>query len=332
LDPATIQRFSSVGITAGASTPHWVFREVVGTADRILQDRSALARWPRALLIFGVHTYLFIGAGSAAMTYAALRLLQIEPRFNYLFLSFMYVVSMHLFNRYTDRAAARLNDPHRMALLEKYQALFITVVVLFAGASLFLSYGFGVVPFGLMLLSLAAGIGYNMKIIPAWSPGRFRWKKVKEIPGSKDLFVASAWALVTVLIPFLAVPSVPFTPALCVFFFMFIMVFIRSLVFDMKDLEGDRIVGKETFPLIMGPRSTNRLVALCTFALAMIAALDAVFSWSGLGGLLLLPVVAYVGLYQYLYYRRILCQGVAFELAVDAQFILMGLLAYVIPR
>jgi 4-hydroxy-3-methylbut-2-enyl diphosphate reductase len=331
LDAARLADFHTVGVTAGASTPHWVFRAVVDEANRCLEPRSALVRLPRALLTFGVHTYLYIGAGSAAMTYAALRLLEIPPRFNYLFLSFMYVVSMHLLNRFTDQGAALLNDPLRMRLLKRYSPVFMGIAVLFAMADLVIAFQLGIYPFVLMLLSLVAGIGYSLRMIPLWLTRRIGIKAVREIPGSKDIFVSLAWATVTVLLPYLAETNVGVLTALSVFLFCFIMVFIRSLVFDLKDIEGDRIVGKETVPLVMGLAATRRVIVLCTALLAAIALLDLVVTWSAMGGYLLLPVVLYVGFYLYLTFRRIIAQGLLFELAVDFQFILTGLIAFCIP-
>ena len=70
-------------------------------------------------------------------------------------------------------------------------------------------------------------------------------------------------------------------------------------------------------------------LSLC--ALTIIAVLDALFLYSSVSGYLLLPVVAFVGLYLFLYYRRVISQGLLFEVIVDAPFILTGLLAFCIP-
>jgi 4-hydroxy-3-methylbut-2-enyl diphosphate reductase len=331
LDAEELARFRSVGITAGASTPHWVFRAVVEKARYCLEARSALTRFLRAAVGFGVHGYLYVGAGSAGVTYAALRLLGLRPRFSYLLVACLYVVSMHLLNRFTDRDAARMNDPQRMRLLERFPGVLAGAAFLLATLSLVIAAGFGLYPFLLMFLSLAAGIGYNLPLIPRWVTRRVRVTRVREIPGSKNLFMALAWALVTVLVPCLATGSGPLLPAALVFAFVFLMVLIRSLVFDRKDLEGDRILGKETLPLVLGPRATGRLVLLCALALALIALSDLYPGWSALDGLLLLPVVSWVGVYLLLDHRIFLTRGVLFEIVVDAQFVGMGLLAYAIP-
>jgi len=327
-----LKQYNRVGVTAGASTPNWVFRAVVDKANQYIRTRSPIIKLFKAVLSFCVYSYLYIGVGSAAMTYAAMRLLDIQPRFSYLFLSFMYVMSMHIINRYTDRVSANLNDPLRMRLLERFHFVFIGVAFILAGAVLLLSYYFGTAPFVLMVLCLMAGIVYNLKMIPHWLSRRIRLTTVKDIPGSKDLFLALAWAVVSVLLPCLAEKQAALQQALYVSSFAFIMVFIRSMIFGVKDLDGDRIVGKETFPLVMGHAATKRLVILCAICLTVIAILDIFFQWSALGGFLLLPVTAYVGFYLILFYRGILPQGILFEIIVDAQFIFTGLLAFSIPH
>ena len=332
LDPAELRRFQNIGITAGASTPHWVFGAVVDRAEESLRSGSLPSRALERLLLFGVHSYLYIGAGSAAMTYAALRLLRIEPRWSYLLLSMMYVVSMHIVNRFTDRAAADLNDPHRMRLLGEWARAFQGAAALLAVGALVLAWQFGLYAFALMLLSLGAGIVYSLKMLPPWLVRRIGAQTAREIPGSKDLFLALAWATVAVVLPCLAERNVEVLPVIYVFLFTFIMVFIRSLAFGLREVEGDRIVGKETFPLVMGRRVTLRLVMAGTVMLGMIALLDIVQPWSAVRGYLLMPVTAYVALYLFLDYRRLLSRGLLFEVVVDAQFILTGLLAFCIPH
>jgi len=99
----------------------------------------------------------------------------------------------------------------------------------------------------------------------------------------------------------------------------------------MKDLEGDRIVGKETFPLILGPRATRRLLVAGASALAGIGLADLLLAWSPLRGFFFLPLAGVVALYLVLCLRRVVTQGLLFELVVDAPFVLAGLLAFGIP-
>ena len=331
LDRKTLSGFRTIGVTAGASTPNWVFRAVVDEAERILETGSFALRTFRRILALGVHSYLYIGAGSAALTYSALLLLRIPVEWNFLLIPFFYVVSMHLLNRFTDRQAARINDPRRMRLLEKFQGLFVPAAVLSGSASLALAVSLGTAPFVLALVSLAAGVSYNFRLLPGWLARRVGFKRVKEIPASKDIFLALAWATVSVLIPVTAWGDVPWGPAARVFLLAFLLVFIRSIVYDVKDLEGDRIVGKETLPLLLGRKGTDALLFLSAGLLVLLVFLSLLSPYSGRPWYLL-PLAAYVLAYLVLFRRRLLPKGLLFEVAVDAQFLLSGLLAFLFTR
>ncbi len=331
LDRKALSGFRTVGVTAGASTPNWVFRAVVDEAERLLERGIPFLRTFKGLLALGVHSYLYIGAGSAALAYAALLLLRIPVNWNFLLIPFCYVISMHLLNRFTDRQAARINDPRRMRLLERYQAILLPAALLSGLATLVLAAPLGTAPFLLALLSLAAGVSYNIKVLPAWLAKRVGFKKVKEIPASKDIFLALAWATVSVLLPVVSWGSTPWGPATRVFLLAFLLVFIRSIVYDVKDLEGDRIVGKETLPLLLGRKRTDRLLALSAglLGLLVLASLLSPFPprpW------FLLPLAAYVLGCLLLFRRRLLPRGILFETVLDAQFLLLGLLAFLFTR
>lgn len=327
LNESEIRKFKTVGVTAGASTPHWVFGSVVDKVNECLIFRNSFLKLSKSIMAFCVYSYAYIGAGSAAMTYGALKLLGIQPRAGYLTLAAMYVVSMHLVNRFTDKASAKLNDPRRMELLEKYKTFFVTIAAIFIGGALALASMFEFHAFLLMLAALIAGVAYNFSFIPKRLADRLRFKSVREIPGSKDFFVSFAWAVVTVLFPFLASGKTNAGGAFGIFIFWFIMVFIRSLIFDLRDMEGDRIVGKETLPLILGAELTRKLIMTCVAILAGLAFYNVIVGWAEIGGNVFFIIVAYIALYLYVYYRRAITHGLALEAVVDAQFLLAGLLA-----
>ena len=105
-------------------------------------------------------------------------------------------------------------------------------------------------------------------------------KKIKDIPASKTLSVALGWGGVTTLIPAMAEHQ-PLSLSLVIIFFVICsFVYIRSGLFDVLDIQGDMIVGKETLPIIIGEEKTIRL--LKRLSLGTMLGLSA----SALGGLL----------------------------------------------
>jgi 4-hydroxy-3-methylbut-2-enyl diphosphate reductase len=116
------------------------------------------------------------------------------------------------------------------------------------------------------------------------------------------------------------------------FLFVLTIVLIRSLLFDLKDMQGDMMLGKETIPIILGKGRTKALLiglAIFPFVLLPLAGL---LRWASTLSFVLLIPSAYAVLYLYLYRRRIISQGVRAELTVDGSFILTGIVAFLWSR
>ncbi|HBF35086.1 TPA: hypothetical protein DDW35_11050, partial [Candidatus Sumerlaeota bacterium] len=113
------------------------------------------------------------------------------------------------------------------------------------------------------------------------------------------------------------------------FFYVFTLVFIRSVVFDLREIQTDQLVGRETIPIVIGKERTKVLLAALT-ALLFAAMLTAL--WSGVftraGWLMLLPILYTCG-YLYLFHKRAIMHGITFEVIVGGKFLLVGLLALI---
>jgi len=146
-------------------------------------------------------------------------------------------------------------------------------------------------------------------------------RRLRRIPGSKDLFTAAAWVVVCVLEPFAARPEVHLGALLTASIWTFTLVFNRSIAFDIKDLQGDSIVGKETIPIVLGKQATKLML------LGFVLFQASILIWAASSGLVsnlgywLLGSVAFECLYLGLYHRRIITRGILFELVVDASLI-----------
>ena len=181
-----------------------------------------------------------------------------------------------------------------------------------------------------MLISVCLGIAYSVKIFPSYISRHIKYQRLKDIPASKDVFVALAWATVCVLVPASAKVwgGINFS-IMASFVFVFLVSYIRSVLFDIRDIQGDRFVGRETIPILIGKEKT-KIFLLAISGLAAIGLL--IFSrigWlSSLGYLLIIPI-AYTIFYLYLYHRRIISQGLSCEGVVDGKFILTGVIAFI---
>jgi 4-hydroxy-3-methylbut-2-enyl diphosphate reductase len=151
----------------------------------------------------------------------------------------------------------------------------------------------GGVPFGLFLAMALFGIFYRIPIFPDTVARIFKIKRLKEIPGSKTFLVALAWALATVVLPNWASPAGPASLA-TLLVLVLIFIYVRNALFDVFDVQGDRIVGKETLPVCIGEEKT---LFFLTYLLYALFGAGIVLPWTVLlpqAMLFFLPGVAYL--------------------------------------
>jgi (E)-4-hydroxy-3-methyl-but-2-enyl pyrophosphate reductase len=328
LSDVPMDTFRNVVVTAGASTPNWLIKGVVEEIDRIQQRRAAPVL--RALLYtmkFLQDSGIHVSAGAALLTYASCLLQEIPVRPEYLVLAFAYVFAMQHLMYYTDRAAAAYNEPSRAMFYEKHKVFIISVGLGGVVTALGFSLALGVHVFWLVLLAAAVGVAYNVRIVPEKFVRLLRYRRPRDIPASKDIFTAVGWAVVTVGVPLLHVLGGITGRSAVTLFFVFVIAFIRSVIVDVRHIQGDRIIGKETIAIVIGKERTKVLLGVMAALLAIVLFLAAYRGVVSSLGYYLIACVAYACVYLYLYHERIIFQGVSFEGVVDSNFWLAGIIA-----
>lgn len=326
LDPLEIGRYSTIGITAGASTPNWMIKKVIGKVRRIrpLKRRTGLDRLFRLWeLLIKTNIYLALGAGGLSLATCLMQ--GIRPYPEYMLVASFYVFSMHLINRYTDKGAGKFNDPIRAEFYEKNQGFFVPVSIAGILLSLFLAFKIGPVPFYVLLILTMLGAIYNVRIIPSKWPGILPYRRLRDIPCSKTLSVAFGWGIVTSILPSLKDMANVSWSALISFLITSTVVFVRSAQFDILDIQGDRIAGKETIPILIGEKYTMNLsiflTLICAISLMIFAYLGLITSI----GYWLIGVMAYLQFCLFLYRERPPMETLHFEGLMDGTFILAGI-------
>jgi len=316
----------SIGITAGASTPNWMIQRVVERIENLDRGKGLRGLFFRGIR-FLIRSNLYLAFGVACFSYAVSHLQGIEPRLSFLLVASGYVFSMHLFNHYTDPSPANFNEPYRVSFYRHHKTTLLGLAFLSLAGTLALSLHLGLFPFILLAFMSLMGAVYRLKIIPpGWSILPYR--RLVEIPGSKDLFLALAWSLVIVVLQSLSKGD-KLSPVFGVAFaFTFILSMIRSSLFSLKDIQGDRIVGRETLPIILGKGKTKLLLITILASLTLLLSFSAIWGWTSSLSIWLLLPVAYAYFYLYLYHRRVIFQGILSEAVVDTGFILSGATAY----
>jgi len=329
LDVKTVLSARSIGITAGASTPNWIIKRVYNALESLLYKRKQC--WRKSLFViqrFLLLTNLYVAFGAGCLSYACTRLQGIEHHLTHMLVAAFYVLSMHTFNNLFDGKADRYNDPDRVFFYQKNKLFLAALAVIACGAGLITAYGMGPVPFFLLVAMSIMGGGYNLRVVPKRFV-RSRYQMIRDIPGSKTILIAVAWGIVTSVFPVLY-GSNPINPStVLVFVFSVGLVFVRTALFDIFDMQGNRIVGKETIPILLGSKTTIRLLKALLGIIFFLLLLS-----SGLGlfsslGFALGASPALMLILLYIYERGSMFEGFRLEFLVETNFVVAGIITLI---
>ncbi len=270
-----------------------------------------------------VYSSLYLSITGAAMVYIScfLQGLPFDPVAAIILM--LIVFAVYNLNRKTDEDEDVINNIERYTFIKEYGSLLFRSAVGAYIVALCLSALQGFDSFLVTAAPLIAGIVYSVPLFPAL----FGFRRLKEVPIMKSLIVAFSWTAPTVLLP-ICHAARPADGATCIVgIFFFFQVFINTVVFDMRDVEGDAASGVKTIPTILGIRRT--LLFLTGVNLIIGTPLAIVSgTLSGIcSALLLVAGVIYAQGYI-LCFQRFGTEKFLFELLTDGEFIVLGGIFY----
>jgi 4-hydroxybenzoate polyprenyltransferase len=227
-----------------------------------------------------VHSNLYISAAAASVAVSTMLLAgyPLEPvPVAIVFAATMFVYSL---NRITDLDEDEQNVPGRAAFTRRYgrPVLALSVCAYLGAVGLALAWELPRVEF-MALPPLVGGL---------YSLGR-----LKRLFLVKNLLVGAAWGVIPLGVPvyFGADPTVE---AAVFAGYVTVMLTVAAVVFDIKDIEGDRQRGIRTVPVRFGPRVTRVVAGAATVTAAGVVAGLVVAAVLSRMFLALLAVNAYV--------------------------------------
>lgn len=328
LDRELLSGMEIVGVTAGASTPNWMIKNVV----REIESIRAHGEFPflhiiREGLNFLVLSNLLACIGAFSFAYAAGILSERPPGFILPLMASLYIFAMHVINRFLDKGASAYNDPARAAFLRKHRSLLILSGIGAIGLALMLSLGLGLSTFIAMCGLSLLGIIYSVPLMPAKTGRRYSYSKIKDIPGSRGISESLAWVAVITIVPLLETEQISAGSALTASCVVFSMSYARAILFNIFQAQGDLIVGSETLPITLGEKKTLVLLKIIlvftgtTLVIAPSLGMVPAFSY-----LVLIPLGA-LWICMKAYEKRWVYPGPGLEAMVEAIFLISGLLA-----
>ncbi|WP_369425316.1 UbiA family prenyltransferase [Methanothrix sp.] len=266
------------------------------------------------LLAFLAVTSLFIGGTGFFKTYMASVLLGIEPSMAICFAVFLVSFSVYTLDKLVDLDRDVSNMPARKQFLYSRRRIFLILALsAYLAAALIIAY---VRPAALPLVfvPVIANAFYGMRLLP-WLP------RLKDIPVMKNIVVGSAWAVVTVLIP--VIHSGHTATCVLVLYFIFIKTFIDTVLYDIRDVAGDRISGVRTMPVILGETPTVLLLLILNTTILPVSLL-----LPGDGREIALALTIYG--YAYIAYLRRRRNPVVLDLLVEGEWMMACVVLYML--
>jgi (E)-4-hydroxy-3-methyl-but-2-enyl pyrophosphate reductase len=322
LERIDIESYRRIGVSAGASTPNWIIDRVADHLTGRQGKKEELLRHLFRIWVFAVRTDIYSAAGAGCLSLTAMLLQGLRVNPLYILTASLYVYSMHVLNRFINRKASSISSFREESYLlheRIYVTLAVVSMILALGASLIA----GRAPFILLFVISLSGVLYNTNLLPSG----WRFQSLKDIPGSKNIATAVAWGAVAALLPRLETGLAP-APGLAVaFFFTAALVFIRSALSDILGIQSDRLIGRETIPVLIGEGRTFLLLQGISGLLFVLLLAASPAGWTTPLSFVLLSSVFYIWICFKLYDRRSAISGVVMEGLLESSYIVAGVSA-----
>ena len=314
-----LSKCKNIGVSAGASTPNWITEGVI---DYLTHNQKGKVPGKLSgfynLWIFLVKTDISSAIGAGCLSLVSMLLQGLSVGLSNILIASLCIYAIHTINRLQSRSFGRIKGSFREESYIKYRGIYMTVAMGSLALASVLSFVAGLAPFILVGLVSLSGLFYNVSV---------GGKRLEDIPTSKNVFTAMAWAVVTAVVPQISV-SLEITCGMMVaFLFVFVLVFSKSVLSDTLDVQSDRLLGRETIPVVMGKTHARTLLkGISIFAgIVLVAAMYAGCTPSL--SLILLVSVFYIWICLELCDRKIWFSRMTLEGLLGINYVIAGLSA-----
>lgn len=290
MESIDISSFNKVGVSAGASTPNWIIDRVM---DKIMEGHSRRLKGLGALLnlwLMAVRTDVYSAIGAGCLCLSGMLLMGIPVQMSFVAIASLFVFAIHVLNRLISRKPAGLVGSFREESYRKHAKTYFFTAVLAILAALVIAFQISFAVFVALFIISFGGIIYNMNIMPK----SFRVRSLKDFPGSKNISMSAAWGFVAAFLPALGVHQSFHAGWIVAFCFTFGIVFIRSAMADILEMQSDKLVGQETIPVFFGREKTVTILGVITLILLVLLLAAYPAGWTSSLSLFLMCSLLYV--------------------------------------
>ncbi|WP_226996604.1 UbiA family prenyltransferase [Thermococcus sp. 5-4] len=208
-----------------------------------------------SLFNFLISTSVFLAASGVFKLCLSFLLYGVAPRWNLLAATFLLVFSVYGINKLTDIKEDEVNNPERVGYVKRVAKALKYAVVLSLVLAVLLSALTSPLAVLVVLFPIVAGALYSIRLLPGYP-------RLKDITGVKNLIIAVTWANGTAFLPYLVAGGVALQKVALIYYFFFMKSMINTILFDVRDIEGDRINGIQTIPVKLGLEKSRALLLL----------------------------------------------------------------------
>ncbi|MDQ2051538.1 UbiA family prenyltransferase [Natronolimnohabitans sp. A-GB9] len=223
------------------------------TPTAVRERRGWYASLQRTLRLL-VHSNLFISLSTMSVVVTTVVLAGLPLEALPLFIVFAATLFVYTVNRFTDLEEDEANVPERASFTRRYGPLLLAIGV------------------GLYVLAIAVAIALGLPgavylLLPLVVAVLYSVGGIKQIFLVKNLFVGLAWGAIPLGVGYYY-GQLWTLEILSITGYVIAMITIAAVIFDIKDIEGDRAEGIATVPNRLGTEATRRY---CQFANVLVA-------------------------------------------------------------
>lgn len=312
--------YNRIGVSAGASTPNWIIDRVI---DKIMEGQSHKLKKIGKLFniwILAIKTDVYSALGAGCLCLACMLLQGIPINLSFIAIASFFVYAMHVLNRLLGHRPTSLIGSFREETYHRHGKLFFYTSLASILVALVLAFNNAVLPFIFLFVISLAGILYNMRILPK----KWHFRSLKDLPGSKNTFMSIAWGIVAAILPALSKDYSFHAGLIVAFGFTFGIVFIRSAMSDILEIQSDKLIGQETIPVFFGKTRTLTVLKIISLILLALLLFSYPAGWTSSLSFFLLACILYIWICFQFCDRKIGLSGAIKEGLLETSYIMAG--------
>ncbi len=246
-----------------------------------------------SLISFLLASSLFLSIGGSLKAYYSFFLFGTAINWTLLLTTFLVIFAVYCMNKLTDKEEDSVNSPERVSFIQGKEKILSLAVAISYITAIILGIIESVFAMLIILFPLFAGIMYSIRISS-------KIPRLKDIIGVKNVITALSWAVIITFLPLINLSEISLIFIISIFYFFFVKSFVNTVIFDVKDIEGDRKNGIITIPVKIGKLKTKKLLSV--FTLSIIPLISVLLIYGLSIGVFITMVFGVINSYWYIHY------------------------------